>query len=168
MVPNFILFAVLTSTSQGFDRLDTKSIFVGFTVPPSLEDIQEVADAILDELPDSLRKKIARLKIVVEDFPDAFIEQAMEIETPFDLLGCYQSSGPAAVGRLNGGGQDQLHLYRRPILDIWAETGEDLTRLINRVMIQEIGHHFGYSPDEIEMYEEDMFGATASGLDNIG
>lgn len=142
---------------------------MGFTVPPSLEDIQEIAEAILDELPESLRKKTAKLKIIVEDFPDAFVEQEMEIETPFDLLGCYQSSGPAAIGRTAvNAGQDQLHLYRRPILDVWSETNDDLTRLINRVMIQEIGHHFGHSPDEIEMYEEDMFGATASNIDNVG
>jgi predicted Zn-dependent protease with MMP-like domain len=122
---------------------------------------------ILDELPEGLQKYIGKLKILVEDFPDAFIEQEMELETPFDLLGCYQSSGPAAIGHLaaNTKKQDTLYLYRRPILDIWIEAGEDIAHVINRVMIQEIGHHFGFSSDEIEMYEEDMFGATAS---NIG
>lgn len=144
--------------------METKAIFVGFTVPPSQEDIAEIADAILDELPDSLRKRTAKLKIQVEDFPDAFIEQEMELETQFDLLGCYQSAGPAALGHLGGAArQDTLFLYRRPILDVWADTGEDLARLVNRVIIQEIGHHFGFTPDEIEMYEEDMLGATVSG-----
>jgi len=141
--------------------LETKSIFVGFTVPPSLEDIQSIAETILDDLPDGLQKYIGKLKIQVEDFPDAFIEQEMELETPFDLLGCYQSSGPVAV---NSKRQDILYLYRRPLLDAWVESGEDIARLINRVMIQEIGHHFGFSSDEIEMYEEDMFGATASDM----
>ena len=146
--------------------METKSIFVGFTVPPSMEDIEAIAETILDELPDGLQKYIGKLKIQVEDFPDAFIEQEMELETPFDLLGCYQSSGPAAIGHLacNGKRQDVLYLYRRAILDFWCEHGEDLSRVINRVMIQEIGHHFGFSSDEIEMYEEDMFGATASGI----
>ena len=145
--------------------METKSIFVGFTVPPSLDDIEEVADAILGELPDSLRKHTSKLKITVEDFPDSYIEQELGLETPFDLLGCYQSSGPAAVGHIGASGrrQDTLYLYRRPLLDAWAETGEDFARLVNRVMIQEIGHHFGHTPEEIEMYEEDMFGATASG-----
>lgn len=142
-----------------------KSIFVGFTVPPSVDDIESIAEAILDELPESLRKHTARLKVQVEDFPDAFIEQEMELQTPFDLLGCYQSSGPAALGRTGTGKrEDVLFLYRRPILDVWADTGEDLARLVNRVMIQEIGHHFGYTPEEIELYEEDMFGATVSDI----
>lgn len=135
-------------------------------MPPSLEDIEEIANAILDELPDALRKHTAKLKVTVEDFPDAFIEQEMEIETPFDLMGCYQSAGPAAIGRLASSAQrtDTLFLYRRPILDVWAETSEDIARLINRVIIQEIGHHFGFTPEEIEIYEEDMFGATVSDM----
>ena len=132
-------------------------------MPPSPEDITAIAEAILEELPDGLQKYTGKLKIQVEDFPDAFIEQEMELETPFDLLGCYQSSGPAAIGHLAGNTkrQDILFLYRRPILDHWADSCDDINRIINRVMIQEIGHHFGFSADEIEMYEEDMFGATA-------
>lgn len=135
-------------------------------MPPSAEDIQATAEAILDEMPDGFEKYVRNLKIVVEDFPDDFVQQELEVETPFDLLGCYQSAGPAALGHLgtNAKRSDTLYLYRRPILDVWAETSEDLTRLINRVMLQEIGHHFGFSSDELEMYEEDMFGATVSGI----
>ena len=139
---------------------------MGFTVPPSLEDISEIAETIIDELPDGLHKRTGKLKAVVEDFPDAFVEQEMELETPFDLLGCYQSSGPVTIGHLGSTQkkQDKIYLYRRPILDMWAETGEDLTRLVNRIIINEIGTHFGFTPEEIEMYEEDMFGATVTDI----
>lgn len=139
--------------------LDSKAIFVGFTVPPALEDIQSLAEAIIDDLPKAIEKYIGKLKIIVEDFPDDYIQQELEAETPFDLLGCYQSSGPAAVGHMarNLNRQDCLYLYRRPILDAWAETGEDLTRLINRVILQEVGLHFGLSHEEIDMYEEEMY-----------
>lgn len=140
--------------------METKAIFIGFTIPPSLEDIEEIADTILDELPETLRKHTPKLKVTVEDFPDAFIEQEMELETQFDLLGCYQSSGIAK----NGNREDVLFLYRRPLLDAWADANEDLTRLINRVVIREIGMHFGFSPDEIEMYEEDMLETTVSSI----
>ena len=149
-----------------------KSIFVGFTVPPSLENIKEIAEGVLAELPGGLKKHIGELRIMVEDFPDTFIEQEMELEEKsFDLLGCYQSSPPASIGyrAMNVKSQDVLHLYRRPILDVWEETGEDLTHLVNRVIIQEIGNHLGFSNNEIEMYgdgiyEEDMSGATAPGI----
>lgn len=146
--------------------MERKAIFVGFTAPPSTDDIREIAEHIVDEMPEGLRKRTGKLNIVVEDFPDGYIEQEMELETPFDLLGCYQSSGPAAIGHLGSvkTKQDTLYLYRRPILDVWAETSEELTPLVNRVVLQEIGHHFGYSPEEIDMYEEDMFGATVSGM----
>lgn len=146
--------------------MERKAIYVGFTAPPSLEDIRETAENVIGALPSGLQKRTGKLAVVVEDFPDAFIEQEMELETPFDLLGCYQSAGPAAIGHLGASRarQDTLYLYRRPILDAWAETGEDLTRLVNRVILQEIGHHFGYSPEDIDMYEEDMFGATVSGM----
>jgi predicted Zn-dependent protease with MMP-like domain len=140
--------------------LDTKAIYVGYTVPPSLDDIEEIAETILDAMPAGLHKHVGKLKVMVEDFPDAFIEQELELETPFDLLGCYQSSSPVS-GNATARRQDVIYLYRRPVLDAWAETGEDLTRLINRVMLQEIGHHFGFSQDDIDLYEEDMFGATA-------
>lgn len=132
-------------------------------MPPSLEDIQEIAEAILDELPDGLQKYTSKLTVLVEDFPDDFIQQELEVETSFDLLGCYQSAGPAAIGHLAGNTkrQDTIYLYRRPILDAWAETSEDLARLVNRVILTEIGHHFGFTPEDMEMYEEDMFGATA-------
>jgi len=151
------------ASTPGGNKLETKSIFVGFTVPPSIEDIAEISESILDELPEGLQKYTGKLKIQVEDFPDAFVEQEMELETPFDLLGCYQSSGPAVIGHLAASSkkQDTLYIYRRPILDFWIESGEDLTRVVNRVMLHEIGNHFGFSSDEIEMYEEDMFGATA-------
>ena len=136
---------------------------MGFTVPPSLEDIEVIARAVIKDLPDGLQKHIGKLKILVEDFPDTFIEQEMGLETSFDLLGCYQTSGPAAIGHLamNTNHQDTLYLYRRPIIDAWAETSEKLPDVVNRVIIQEIGHHFGFSNNEIEMYEEDMSGATA-------
>lgn len=122
-----------------------------------------MADNIIDALPGGIDKYIHKLKVIVEDFPDAFIEEELELETPFDLMGCYQSAGPATIGHLatNGKRQDTLYLYRRPILDHWADTGEDITQLINRVILHEIGHHFGFSSEDIEMYEEDMFGATA-------
>lgn len=136
---------------------------MGFTVPPSIDDIEEIAEAIIDGLPDGLEKRTGKLQVVVEDFPDAFIEQELELETPFDLLGCYQSCSPAQRGNMKAAKkQDTIYLYRRPLLDVWADTGEDITRLVNRVIIHEIGTHFGFTPEDIEMYEEDMFGATVS------
>ncbi len=138
--------------------MDNRTIIMSFTEPPSLEDIEALAKSIIDALPDGLDKYIGRLKVAVEDFPDAYTEQELELETPFDILGFYESAGPAAIGHLAAkkDRRDTLHLFRRPLLDLWCESGEELTTVVNRVILQEIGHHFGFSEDEIEMYEEDM------------
>ena len=138
--------------------MENKSIIIGYTEPPSLEDIEATAKTIIEELPDGIRKYIGKLKIEVSDFPDSYTEQELELETPFDILGYYESAGPTAIGHLVASAErrDRLHLFRRPILDVWCDECEDLTALINRVILQEIGNHFGFTDEEVEMYEEDM------------
>jgi predicted Zn-dependent protease with MMP-like domain len=75
----------------------------------------------------------------------------MELETPFDILGLYQGVSLAEKQiEASGGTPDLVFLYRRPILDYWCETGEDLAHVVRHVLIHEIGHHFGYSDDEME------------------
>ena len=136
--------------------MERKAIYVGFTAPPSIDDVRESAELIIDELPEGLHKRTGKLGVIVEDFPDAFIEQEMELETPFDLLGCYQSAGPAAIGHLGSAKtrQDTLYLYRRPILDYWAEHEETLGHIVRHVLIHEFGHHFGLSDDDMHALED--------------
>ncbi len=138
--------------------MENKSIIIGYTEPPSIEDIEETARVIIEDLPTGMKKYIGRLKIEVSEFPDSYTEQELELKTPFDILGYYESAGPAAIGHLSvcAESRDRLHLFRRPILDVWCENYEDLTSLINRVILQEIGNHFGFTDDEVEMYEEEM------------
>jgi predicted Zn-dependent protease with MMP-like domain len=52
------------------------------------------------------------------------------------------------------GNVDMIHLFRRPILDYWCETGEDLRDIVRHVLIHEIGHHFGFSDEEMEQIEQ--------------
>ena len=82
----------------------------------------------------------------------------MGLESPFDLLGLYrgvslplQSFGDSTPRS----DVDMIFLYRRPILDYWCETGEDLTSLVKHVLIHEIGHHFGLSDDDMERIEDE-------------
>ena len=137
---------------------------MGFTVPPSIEDLQALAEDIVDSLPDALSKHIGKLRVVIEDFPDDFIQEQLELETPFDIYGVYQSSGPATAMSKTAR-QDALYLYRRPLLDAWCDTGEDITRLVNQVILREIGNHFGFTEDEIEMYEEEI--ASSAAVENL-
>jgi predicted Zn-dependent protease with MMP-like domain len=127
-----------------------------FTLPPDLADIEALARAAFDTIPDILKAKATDVVIRVDDFPDAETEREMGLESPFELLGLYRgvpfgeksvSDTPRDV--------DLIFLYRRPLLDYWCETGEDLEGLVRHVLIHEIGHHFGFSDEDMERIEAD-------------
>ena len=121
---------------------------------PSLGEIEALAARALASLPARFRRHLGPVVIRVEDFPDPETEAAMELDSPFDILGLYRGvalphksvSDPRAA-------IDMVFLYRRPILDFWCESGEGLAHLVRHVLIHEIGHHFGFSDDDMERIE---------------
>jgi predicted Zn-dependent protease with MMP-like domain len=126
----------------------------GFTTPPSLEDIEAIAAGAYASIPEELRRHVGDVVIRVEEFPDEETEQEMELESPFDLLGLYRGIDLAhrSVGQVTTE-LDMIFLYRRPLLDYWCETGEDLEHVVRHVLIHEIGHHFGLSDEDMERIE---------------
>jgi predicted Zn-dependent protease with MMP-like domain len=122
------------------------------SVPPTLYDLETIAQAAFAEIPAELRSYAADIIIRVEDFPDEDVEQEMELESPFDLLGLYRGVSLADTSFSETAPRsdvDMIFLYRRPLLDYWCETGEDLSGLVKHVLIHEIGHHFGLSDDDM-------------------
>lgn len=125
------------------------------TTAPSLDDIEEMALAALQVIPDPLRQHVRDVLLRIEDFPDEDTELEMGVETPFDLLGLYRGVAMTNRSLLDVPQDvDMIFLYRRPILDYWCETGEDLQDIVRHVLIHEIGHHFGYSDEDMEAIEE--------------
>jgi predicted Zn-dependent protease with MMP-like domain len=123
--------------------------------PPSLADIEALAKRALDAIPPRLKRHLGAIAIRVEDFPDAETEAEMALDSPFDILGLYR--GVAMPHKSISDPRprlDMIFLYRRPILDCWCETGEDLADLVRHVMIHEIGHHFGFSDADMERLEQ--------------
>ena len=122
---------------------------------PSLDEIAAIARQAFDALPAGFRRLARDVVIQVAEFPDRETEQEMELESPFDLLGLYQG---IPIGEQGAAGTrqdvDMIFLYRRPMLDYWCETGEELGHVIRHVLIHEIGHHFGLSDDDMERIEE--------------
>ncbi len=126
------------------------------STPPSCAELETIAAAAFADIPEELRRYASDVVIRIEDFPDDEIEREMELETPFDLLGLY--CGAAMDIQSFGGAPndvDRIYLYRRPILDYWCETGEDLGSVVKHVLIHEIGHHFGLSDDDMDRIEDE-------------
>jgi predicted Zn-dependent protease with MMP-like domain len=123
-------------------------------LPPSLADLEELAQRALDTIPGQLKRNLGPVVIRVEEFPDEETEEAMGLDSPFDILGLYR--GVALPHKSISDPRpdlDMVFLYRRPILDYWCETGEDLARVVRHVLIHEIGHHFGFSDEDMARIE---------------
>ena len=124
-------------------------------LPPSLADLEELARRALDTIPRRLKQHLGPVVIRVEEFPDEEIEEEMGLESPFDILGLYH--GVALPDKSISDPRpdlDIVFLYRRPILDYWCESGEDLMHVVRHVLIHEIGHHFGFSDEDMARLEE--------------
>lgn len=123
---------------------------------PTLAAFERIADDAFARLPDSFRRLCDGVIVQVDDFPDDGTLREMGFASPFDLLGLFRGAGLAQGGAIAGTGQfpNMIWLYRRPILDYWAEHEETLGRLITHVLVHEIGHHFGLSDEDMEAIEE--------------
>jgi predicted Zn-dependent protease with MMP-like domain len=125
-----------------------------FSQAPSLGDIEALAERALGTIPAELKRHLGNIVIRVDEFPDAEVEEEMELESPFDILGLYRGVAlPQKSVASTRADADLVFLYRRPILDYWCETGEDLYRVVRHVLIHEIGHHFGFSDDDMDRLE---------------
>jgi predicted Zn-dependent protease with MMP-like domain len=122
---------------------------------PSLADIQELAEEAYARLPERFRKLCDGLVIHVEDFPTSEVLDSMRAQSEFDLLGLFQGVGlPFQSETVPELMPNMIWLYRRPILDYWAENQDSLGEIVTHVLVHEIGHHFGLSDDDMEAIEE--------------
>ena len=123
-------------------------------MPPTLADIENLAQAAVERLPDQFRQHLGSVILKVEDFPDETVMAQMELETEWDLLGLYWGRHVGMKGDVPSGAlPDMIFLYRRPMLDVWAESGEPLEVLVTHVLVHEVGHHFGLSDDAMDAIE---------------
>ncbi len=122
---------------------------------PSLGEFELLAGEVFQRLPKRFRDLAADVVIRVDDFPSEDVLEEMAADTEFDLLGLFQGVGlpfrseSAAVQMPN-----MIWLYRRPILDYWAEHDETLGAIVKHVLVHEIGHHFGLSDGDMAAIEE--------------
>ena len=131
--------------------------------PPTLEDIQRIGEEVLADLPKTFTRHLGAVPIKVENFPDADTEKAMELESPYDLLGLYHG---VPVGHDLAFAQrdqvDMIFLYRKPLLAYWCDHDFSLSAIIENTLIHEIGHHFGLSDDDMDRIEFDRHGQSST------
>ena len=123
---------------------------------PSLSDFEILASEAYASLPPGFRNLCADLVICIEDFPTDDVLDDMQAG-PFDLLGLFHGIGLAEDSAVPETGRlpNMIFLYRRAILDYWAEHEETLGAIVTHVLVHEIGHHFGLSDDDMERIERE-------------
>ncbi len=125
-----------------------------FITAPGLADLERLAAAALATIPVELKRHAQGVVIRVEEFPDDDTLDDLGLESPFDLMGLYRGVAlPLKSVSDTPRDVDMIFLYRRPILDYWAESGDDLADVVRHVLIHEIGHHFGFSDEDMERIE---------------
>ena len=121
---------------------------------PSLEEFELLAEAAYRRLPEGFRKMCEGLVIRVADFPTDEVLDDLKAQSEFDLLGLFQGIGlPFRSESAPVNMPNMIWLYRRPILDYWAEHDETLGAIVTHVLVHEIGHHFGLSDDDMATIE---------------
>lgn len=128
-----------------------QEIVMNFSIPPSIDDLAVMARQVVDTLPDELVTKCADLELRLEEFPDEAMEQDMDLDSPYELLAIYHSGKEISPGvqRKVAESDDQLLIYRRPVLDLWCETGDDLSSLLREIIVEELARAFEFSEDDI-------------------
>ena len=121
---------------------------------PSLAEIEQIAAIAWQRLPRQFRDLCGDVVIRVEDFPTDEVLQSMGLKSPFDLLGLYHGVSIDKKSVMDPMAfPSMVFLYRRPMLDYWAEHEESLGHLVTHVLVHEIGHHFGLSDADMTHIE---------------
>ena len=126
-----------------------------FGTPPSAGEMEAIARRVLDSLPEPFAESLRDVVMLIEDFADEETLSAMDIEDPFDLTGIYEGI-PVTERSVEHSGTmpDRIRLFRRPILDEWADGDDTLEHLVGHVLVHEVGHHFGLSDEAMLALEE--------------
>lgn len=122
---------------------------------PTLDDIETIARAALTRLPEPFAGYLREVVLIVEDFPSEDMLDELGIEDPYELTGLY-TGRPAELEAVTGDLPAMIHLFRRAIIDEWADGGVTLEDLVGHILVHEAGHHFGLSDDDMEWLEAEL------------
>jgi predicted Zn-dependent protease with MMP-like domain len=125
------------------------------TFPPDAAEIERLAEAAIARMPEHFRRHLEGVVLQVDEFAADDVLDQLGIEDPFDLSGLYTGRPIGEQSStLSGELPAMIHLYRRPLLDEWAEGGVSLEELVTHVIVHEVGHHFGFSDADMHAIED--------------
>ncbi|MGF1549726.1 MAG: metallopeptidase family protein [Sphingomonadaceae bacterium] len=125
------------------------------THAPSPETFERLAREAVERLPEPFRVHLRDIVFKVEEFADEEVVKEMGLESPWELTGLYQGR-PLDQQSVWSSGElpTMIFLYRQPLIAEWAQTGVSLEALITHVIVHEVGHHFGFSDEEMHAIED--------------
>ncbi len=126
-----------------------------FGAAPSLDDIETIARLAMKKLPHPFARHLRDVVLRVDDFASQDMLADLDIDDPFELTGLY-TGRPAELEPVTGDLPAMIHLFRRPILDEWAEGGVTLEDLVAHILIHETGHHFGLADEDMDWMETQL------------
>ena len=125
------------------------------TFAPDAAEIERLAEAAIARMPEGFRRHLEGVVLRVDDFAEEEVLDQLGLEDPFDLTGLYTGRPIGERSSFHSGELPaMIHLYRRPLLDEWADSGVALEDLITHVIVHEVGHHFGFSDAEMHAIED--------------
>ncbi|WP_309665272.1 metallopeptidase family protein [Tabrizicola sp.] len=121
------------------------------TIAPSLALIEQLAHEAISTLPEPFREPATLIRLRIEDFPQDEMLEALDLTDAFELTGMYEGTPLTEKSVMDQPTQpDTIWLFRRPILDEWAERGDvSIGDMVTHVVIHELAHHFGWSDEDI-------------------
>lgn len=123
---------------------------------PSAEDIDEIACATLARLPSPFRENLGEIVLLVEEVANSETARALGLSHPMQLSGLYQGV-PLNRQSVSQSGTlpERITLYSRPILAEWRSTRFGFEEIVSHIVIHEVGHHFGFSDDDMHALERE-------------
>ncbi len=123
---------------------------------PSSDDLDAIARRTLGRLPSPFRESLADIVLLVEEVADPDTAKTLGLNHPMQLSGLYQGV-PLNRQSVSQSGTlpERVILYRRPILAQWQSTTFSLEQIVSHIVIHEVGHHFGFSDDDMHALERE-------------
>ena len=121
---------------------------------PTRAQMQQMAEAVVASLADQFRSQMGDIVLQVEDFATPEQLAAVELTNKWELSGLYQ--GEALPDRSIWESHRmpaRIWLFREPLIAEWRETGVRMDDLVRHVVIHEVGHHFGFSDEDMHALE---------------